>query len=127
MLMVNKHCAIFTTSIISGHLGRSRRCPLNRGFTVQSIPSLQTPLYYGHFVWSQKCQKSYIPYLYNTDTWSSVKWTLGSVPLVSVLKRFHCTWNQNPRLSWIPLHWRDLTRQLLKPTRQAIGLSVKIA
>ena len=43
MLIVNKHCAIFTTSIrrtpsiniiISGHLGRSRRCPLNRGFTL---------------------------------------------------------------------------------------------
>ena len=33
-------------------------------------------------------QKSYIPYLYNTDT--SVKQTLGSVPLVSVLKRFDC-------------------------------------
>ena len=44
---------------------------------------IRTPLYYGQFVWSQKCQKSYIPYLYNTDT--SVKWTLGSVPLVSVL------------------------------------------
>ena len=25
-------------------------------------------IYYGQFVWSQKCQKSYIPYLYNTDT-----------------------------------------------------------
>ena len=43
MLIVNKHCAIFTTSIrrtpsiniiISGQLGRSRRCPLNRGFTL---------------------------------------------------------------------------------------------
>ena len=30
--------------------------------------SLRTPLYYGRFVWSQKCQKSYIHYLYNTDT-----------------------------------------------------------
>ena len=47
-----------------------------------------TPVYYGQFVWSQKCQKSYIPDLYNTDT--SVKQTLGSVPLVSVLKRFDC-------------------------------------
>ena len=47
-----------------------------------------TPLYYGQFIWSQKCQKSYIPYLYNMDT--SVKRTLGSVPLVSVLKRFDC-------------------------------------
>ena len=47
-----------------------------------------TPVYYGQFLWSQKCQKSYIPYLYNTDT--SVKQTLGSVPLVSVLKRFDC-------------------------------------
>ena len=46
------------------------------------------PLYCGQFVWSQKCQTSYIPYLYNTDT--SVKRTLGSVPLVSVLKRFDC-------------------------------------
>ena len=32
--------------------------------------------------------KSYIPYLCSTDT--SVKQTLGSVPLVSVLKRFDC-------------------------------------
>ena len=32
--------------------------------------------------------KSYIPNLYNTDT--SVKRTLGSVPLVVVLKRFDC-------------------------------------
>ena len=47
-----------------------------------------TPLYYGQFIWSQKCQKSYIPYLYNMDT--SVKRTLGSVPLVCVLKRFDC-------------------------------------
>ena len=45
-------------------------------------------IYYGQFVWSQKSQKSCIPYLYNTDT--SVKRTLGSVPLVSVLKRFDC-------------------------------------
>ena len=43
-------------------------------------------IYYGQFVWSQKSQKSCIPYLYNTDT--SVKRTLGSAPLVSVLKRF---------------------------------------
>ena len=48
--------------------------------------SLRTPLCYGRFVWSQKGHKSYIHYLYNTDT--SVKRTLGSVPLVSVLKRF---------------------------------------
>ena len=33
--------------------------------------------------------KSYIPYLYNADT--SVKWTIGAVPLVFVLKRFDCT------------------------------------
>ena len=44
--------------------------------------SLRTPLYYGQFVLSQKCQKSYIPYLYNTDT--SVKRTIGFVPLMSV-------------------------------------------
>ena len=49
---------------------------------------IRKPLYYGQFVWSQKCQKSYIPYLYNTDT--SVNWTLGSVPLVPVLKWFDC-------------------------------------
>ena len=53
---------------------------------IQSNLSLRTPVYYGQFVRSQKCQKSYIPYLYYTDT--SVKRTLGSVPLVSVLKRF---------------------------------------
>ena len=54
-----------------------------------SSPIIWTPLYYGQFVWSQKCQKSYIPYLYNTDT--SVKRTLGSVPLLSVLQGFDCT------------------------------------
>ena len=58
--------------------------------TIQSNFSLQTPLYYRQFVWSQKCQKSYILYLYNTDTF--VKRTLGSVPLVSVLKRFNCSY-----------------------------------
>ena len=30
---------------------------------IQSNLSVQTPLYYRQFVWSQKCQKSYIPYL----------------------------------------------------------------
>ena len=56
---------------------------------------IRTPLYYGQFVWSQKCQKSYIPYHYNTDT--SVKRTLGSVPLVSVLKRFDYTFDGGPK------------------------------
>ena len=55
---------------------------------VQSNLSLRTLLYYGQFVWFQKCPKSYIPYLYNTDT--SVKREIGSVPLVFVLKRFDC-------------------------------------
>ena len=55
---------------------------------IQCNLSLRTPLYYGQFVWSQKCQKPYIPYLYNTDT--TVKRTLSSVPLVSVLKRSDC-------------------------------------
>ena len=55
---------------------------------IKSNLSFRTPLYYGQFVWSQKCQKSYIPYLYNTDT--SVKRTLSSVPFVPVLKRFDC-------------------------------------
>ena len=32
---------------------------------LQSNLSLQTPLYYGQFVWSKKCQKSYDPYLYS--------------------------------------------------------------
>ena len=36
----------------------------------------------------RNAKKSHIPYLYNTDT--SVKRTLGSVPLVSVLKSFDC-------------------------------------
>ena len=67
-------------------------------FLIQSNLSLRTPLLYGQFVWYQKSQKSYIPYLYNTD--SSVKWTLGSVPLVSVLKRFYCIEVfKGPRLS----------------------------
>ena len=46
-------------------------------------PIIRTPLYYGQFVWSHKCQESY-----HTDT--SVKRTFGSVPFVSVLKRFDC-------------------------------------
>ena len=58
--------------------------PVSFGPCSLKYSSHYTPI----FVWSQKCQKSYIPYLYNTDT--SVKWTLGSVPLVSVLKRFDC-------------------------------------
>ena len=36
----------------------------------------------------RNAKKPHIPYLYNTDT--SVKRTLGSVPLVSVLKSFYC-------------------------------------
>ena len=62
---------------------------------VQSNLSLRTPLYYGQFVQSQKCKNTYIPYLYNTDT--SVKRTNGSVPLVSVLKRFDCSILQRSR------------------------------
>ena len=39
MLIINKHCTIFTTSIkgtpsIKRTLGRSQRCSLTRGFTV---------------------------------------------------------------------------------------------
>ena len=64
------------------------RCIPYRHLSITDTSLLRTPLYYGLFVWSQKCQKSYIPYLYNTDT--SVKRTLGSVPLLSVLKRFDC-------------------------------------
>ena len=56
---------------------------------LQSNLFLRTPLYYGQFVWSLKYQKSYILYLYNTET--SIKRTIGSVPLVSVLKRFDYT------------------------------------
>ena len=55
---------------------------------IQSNLSLRTPVYYGQFVRSQKCQKSYIPYLYYTDT--SVKRSLSSVPFVPVSKRFDC-------------------------------------
>ena len=57
-------------------------------YVIKSNLSLRTPLYYGQFLWSQKCQKSYIPYLYNTVT--SVKQTLSSVALVSASKRFDC-------------------------------------
>ena len=47
------------------------------------------PLHNVQFIWSQKCQKSHISSLYNTDT--SVKRTLGSVPSLSVLKNFDCS------------------------------------
>ena len=43
---------------------------------------MQTPLYYRQLSWSQQYQNSYNPY----DT--SIIQTLGSVPLVSVLRRF---------------------------------------
>ena len=56
---------------------------------IQSNFSLRTPLHYRQFVWSQERQKSYLLYLYHMDT--SVKRTLGFVPLVSLLKRFDCT------------------------------------
>ena len=42
-----------------------------------------------------------LQYLYNMDT--SARWTLGSVPLVSVLKRFDCIWKATKLkslLSW---------------------------
>ena len=57
---------------------------------IYSLTSIiRTPLHNGQFVLSQKSQKSCIPYLYNTDT--SVKRTIGSVSLVSILKRFDCS------------------------------------
>ena len=40
----------------------------------RSFLSLRTPLYYGQFLWSQKCQKSYIPYLFNTETCKGDTW-----------------------------------------------------
>ena len=89
---------------------------------IQSNLSLRTPLYYGQYLWSQKCQKSHIPYLYNTDT--SVKRTLGSVPLVSVLKRFDriyfhrvCPWcyENMPIKKWL-MEMSDLL--LVKTPRQ---------
>ena len=43
---------------------------------------------------------TYIPYLYNTDT--SVKRTLGSVPLVSVLKRFDSNIEDDHHFTWSP-------------------------
>ena len=69
-------------------------------FQIQFNLSLRTSLYYGQFVWSQKCQNSYIPYLYSTDT--SVKRTLGSVPLVSLLKRFDYL---KPRPGFLDFHF----------------------
>ena len=35
---------------------------------------IRTPVYYRQFVWSQQCQKSYIPYLYNIDTSKADTW-----------------------------------------------------
>ena len=43
---------------------------------------------YGNVRLVPEMQKSYIPYLYNTDT--CVKRTFGYVPLVSELKRLDC-------------------------------------
>ena len=55
---------------------------------LQSNLSLRTPLLRTDRL-VPEMPKSYIPYLYNTDT--SENRTLGSVPLVSVLKRFDRT------------------------------------
>ena len=71
---------------IDYNFGTDYRAASKFGKHIQRNLYLRTPLHCGQFVWSHKCQKSYVPYLYNTDT--SVVRTIGSVPLVSVLKRF---------------------------------------
>ena len=43
-------------------------------FTKGKMKTTKKQLYNGQFVWSQKCQKSYIPYLYNTDTFKEDNW-----------------------------------------------------
>ena len=68
----------FLTSIfISTSLSNSRHSLEAAVFMwlLQSNLSLWTPPYYRQFFWSQKCQKSYIPYLLNTHT--SVNRTLS--------------------------------------------------
>ena len=105
-------------------LGSQKKCPFpqNRGVLSIGVTNtvypllmdtsiIRTSLYYGQFVWSHKCQKSKIPYLYNTDT--SVKRTLGSVPLVSVLKRFDyryiqrlCLLKSFPGPKFVSPNWR---------------------
>ena len=68
----------FLTSIfISTSLSNSRHSLEAAVFMwlLQSNLSLWTPPYYRQFFWSQKCQKSYIPYLLNTH--NSVNWTLS--------------------------------------------------
>ena len=62
---------------------------------------LWAPLYYGEFVWSQKYQKSYIPYLYKSDLCKADTWFcpfgvrikevwLYYVCQMIVVRRFHC-------------------------------------
>ena len=46
-----------------GYIGMCRCEGYSFQTDIQSNLSLRTPPYYGQFVWSQKCQKSYISYL----------------------------------------------------------------
>ena len=57
-------------------------------------------LFFNHNWMIIRCQKSCISYLYNTDT--SVKETLGSVPLASVLKRIDYL---KPRPGFLDFHF----------------------
>ena len=82
---------------------------------------IRTPLYYEQFVWFQKCQKSYIPYLYNTDT--SVKRTVGSVPLVSVLNKFDCTY----KYDWVDLNVWSRRNKVEHYTKDVINAILTIA
>ena len=50
---------------------------------------IRTPLYYGQFTWSLRDRNPYKAYFSKTDT--SIMRTLIPVPLVSLIKRFDCT------------------------------------
>ena len=71
---------IHSLPLYYGHLSITDSSFGPRNAKIHTFPAsiLRTSLYYGQFVWSQKCQNSYISYLYTTDT--SLLRTIRLVP-----------------------------------------------
>ena len=74
MLIVNEHCTIFTNKpllskhlLLTGHLGRSRSCPLNRGFSIEAQTSATDS---NDIILSQIIETSYLD-ISNTRHWKS--------------------------------------------------------
>ena len=73
----HKHCAILQTllsghPLLSGHLGRSQRCPLNRGFTVCTISYTRSML--SSVFFSDQCNRNLDENIQCTVTSFQAQW-----------------------------------------------------